>query len=332
MIHLVLHLGAHRCGSTAIQTLLTRERDALKNAGVAVVLREDMKNGVLDLRRLHRYRPYNPLWWLKLRRAANPGTFPQHTMTTTIISEENLMGTMPVVRGHGFYPHFEKLAQGILKLGTLAGDRFIVHPRLIARRQDRYLESVYAFRVSRGLPLSFDAFVRAATKTRISWLRLARALDSVSGEDVIPKVAVLEAWPKLSSAREALTFLEVSSSMELQSPRLTGNVRYSPNGLSLMLALNRAQINWLSQNRLTDVVQEIAAEPGLSLAGILNRCDERLSSKEMQALRDHLTESPKLGFDASERAALLADYAQENRHFLSMDMVQADTEIWNSPV
>lgn len=321
MKKLVLHLGAHRCGSTAIQTLLRREHDVLEGADIRVFLRADMIAGGFDLRRLHRYRRGNLLWRSKLAKTARAiEAMPQQTL---IVSEENIMGTMPGVRSNRFYPHFFNLVQSLVKLSELGKKPLLIAPRIVVRRQDHYLESVYAFRVSRGLSASFDAFIKAATRTRISWLGLSKAFDATP-PSISPAFALLEGWPKPTAADQAMTFLIGENSLELSQPRLTGNIRRSAFELKLMLAMNRAGIDW----RGAPWKEHLLNTPPDNEAEALRLLKQHLSAEQFQRFEGHYSQLFKLGFDDGERAAFVEGYREENSQFLRGDFVQSDASVW----
>lgn len=325
MKKLVIHMGAHRCGSTAIQSLLRREQDQLLDRGVRVHLRADMVSGGIDLRRLHRYTLVNPSWQRKLKQISQSLCAMEHDVL--LASEENLMGTMPAVRGHGFYPNFDRLIRALTRLDALVGDSVEIAPRLVVRRQDHYLESVYAFRVSRGFDRGFDSFVRTVTRSPISWLRLGQAMSRLPAT-VDPAIALLEAWPKPAAADKALDFLIGPNNVELSAHRLTGNTRYSSSGLRLILALNRAKIDWQNaawKRDVFDLVDIYRDNPDADLAYVVKH---RLEARAFARFEKHYTPDGKLGFSSNERDALLAQYADENREFLNLPIVAGTTDSW----
>lgn len=318
MKKLVLHLGVHRCGSTAVQSLLRREHEALMQADVGVFLRTDMVAGGFDLRRLHRYRRANPLWRAKLKKTAQSiEGMPQQTI---VVSEENIMGTMPGVRSNQFYPHFPNLVQSLVKLTQLTRDPLMIAPRVVVRRQDHYLESVYAFRVSRGLAVGFDDFVKVATRKRISWLGLAEAFRDVP-PSIQPAFALLEAWPKPTAAAQALAFLLGDNALELSQPRLTGNTRRTAKELKSMLAMNRANIRW----RGAAWENQIKAEDDIQT---METVKQNVSADEFQNFEEQYAAPSKFGFNDQERADFVESYRAENEQFLALDMVLGDADVW----
>lgn len=284
-----------------------------------------MVSGGMDLRRLHRYRLVNPSWQRKLRQIAQSLCAMDHEIL--LASEENLMGTMPAVRGHGFYPHFDRLIRALARLDVLVDARVQIAPRLVVRRQDHYLESVYAFRVSRGLEKGFDSFLRTVTRSPISWLRLGHEMSRLPAT-IDPAIALLEAWPKPAAAEKALGFLIGPNDVELSAHRLTGNTRYSSSGLRFILALNRAKIAWQNadwKRDVFDLVDIYRDEPEADLAYAIKH---RVSARDFARFERHYSPDGKLGFNSNERAAFLAQYADENREFLSLPIVAGTTDSW----
>jgi len=325
MKKLVLHLGAHRCGSTAIQSLLRREQTGLAGEGIAVFLRADMVAGGFDLRRLHRYRSLSPLWRSKLTQTARALEAMQQQ--TLVVSEENIMGTMPAVRSNRFYPHFSSLVQSLVKLAALMREPLTIAPRLVVRRQDHYLESVYAFRVSRGMAVGFDDFVKAATRTRISWLELARAFDGAPSS-IAPAIGILEAWPKPTAAAQALQFLIGDNAIKLSQLRLTGNIRRSAAELALMLAMNRAKIDWRGEGWAMDALSA-AQTDGHDKTEALYAVKQAVKAAAFKRFEVQYSGAEKLCFADRERGFFVESYSEENKQFLQMDMVSSDASVWS---
>ena len=323
---LVIHMGAHRCGSTAIQSALRREQQQLADNGIGITLRADMVGGGLDLRRLHRYHTINPVWQKKLRDIASALDNSKYDML--VASEENLMGTMPGVRGSGFYPHFHRFVSGVNRLQSIVGDAFFIAPRLVIRRQDKYLESVYAFRVSRGLDQGFERFLKSVPARKVSWLRLAEHLRSLP-DTTDPQVALLEAWPKGSAASLAIKFLVGDNNLEPSVRRLTGNTRHSATALRLILAFNKAKIRWQDEPWRQDVFDLAEIYKDDQDADISFAVKGRLSDKEFKRFTKNYSPTAKLGFDAEERQRFLASFAEENRRLLSLSIVSSPKDAWD---
>ncbi|MBO6506505.1 MAG: hypothetical protein JJ850_00315 [Kordiimonadaceae bacterium] len=326
MKKLIIHMGAHRCGSTAVQSMLRREQAQLRENGIKVLLRADMVAGGLDLRRLHKYHSVNPIWQSKLKRAVL--AVDETNAHTLLASEENLMGTMPAVRSKGFYPHFRRLVSGLARLSSMVDGKAIIAPRLVIRRQDRYLESVYAFRISRGLNQDFDSFIRNVTKAPVSWLKLAQSLAKLPAS-VQPKIALLEAWPKPTAGDQALAFLIGENDLNLQTKRLTGNTRHSETALRLMLALNKAKIEWQSADWKQDVFDLVDIYQDEPEADLIFALKDRIPKRHYARFSQLYSPQAKLFFDDEQRQAFLDGVTESNAELMAMDMVVSEPETWN---
>lgn len=322
---LIFHMGAHRCGSTAVQSVLRRERTALAEMGVGVSLRSDMLGGDFDLRRLHRYHSFNPLWRQKLNRTAQQ--LCAMPFDTLVMSEENLMGTMPMVRGAEFYPHFHRLVQGLGRLHAKLAGKVQIAPRLVVRRQDRYLESVYAFRVSRGFQDGFDRFVKEAGDIRRGWLQLAEQLSALP-DGVDTRIAMLEAWPKGNGSASALEFLIGAHDLPMSVRRLTGNTRWPTPALRVALAMNRAGIRWKDEDWSPALFETMAGDDIGSDEQVLDLLKPHVRISSLKRFKGHFAAPVKLGFDEDERKDFLKAQEKDNKAFCALPVVQGDYDLW----
>lgn len=326
MKKIILHLGAHRCGSTAIQTMLSRQRAALLNNGVSVCLREDMMRGEYDLRRLHRYKSLNPFSAMKLRQLA--AQIDKQPNDTLVMSDENIMGTMPGVLDNRFYPFFPLLVNGMVKLQNQLGNDYSLCPRLLVRRQDQYIESVYAFRVPRGLTLDFDEFLARIDRKSLSWLRVATLLQQTSAI-LSPRVDVLEGWPKETAAQNAADFLSLPALGGAMPRRLSGNIRRSKGELRLILALNRAAISLDHAEKSGVLNDQSGSDAQMDIVQAMRLLKSSVTAHQLATLEQAFSAEAKLGFSEDERRTFLALYAQENQQLLKMDIVHADPSVWH---
>lgn len=216
---IIIHAGFHRCASTATQNLLRRNRAAIEASGVKLLLREDLE-GLLSgrqLRLLYRHQDQSMicrlrLWLVKrmLRRLR---------AKYILVSEELLLGLMPGVRDRGFYPHFGNFLAAIKALA----EDFDIQLKFIVRRQDRFLESAYAFRVPRGTKVPFKEYVNRIGLGNVSWLSLVRQVEAAGLADQT-SFTTIEGLPKGGEGNWILHFLEVGYGA--QGPqRLSGNRR-----------------------------------------------------------------------------------------------------------
>lgn len=322
---LILHLGAHRCGSTAIQTMLSRGRDSLAKDNVGVCLREDMARGECDLRRLHRYRSFDPLAVMKLKRLAKQ--IKRQPYDVFVVSDENIMGTMPGVLGSQFYLYFPRLMNGILKLQQYLRGDYSVHPRILVRRQDHYIESVYAFRVSRGLQLDFDEFLAGIKMQSLSWLQLGKVLQQTSGV-LSPQISVLESWLKETAMRDAERFLCLPEAQEAATSRLSGNMRRNNSELRLILALNRAGIDLELAKSANVFSYPVRADTDADIERATYLLKDSVTPRQLKTLERSFSHAVKLGFNQPERGVFMKLYERENTQFFDLDIVAAGPSVW----
>lgn len=175
MNKITIHIGAHRCASTAIQNLLIENRRSLKNQGVDLLLRGNIgkKEHTQVLTLLKKFSFYNlRIKWL-LRRFAKAFTGADHL----VISEENILGTMAGVKENNLYPNSANVFKGLKYLRDIMGaDMRLV---LMTRPQDRLIESIYHFRVTRGEQASFKDFVTRLDLDSFHWDRIIANAEAV---------------------------------------------------------------------------------------------------------------------------------------------------------
>jgi hypothetical protein len=320
MKKLIVHMGAHRCASSATQAFLRRNSaDILPH--MCLMLRDDLtalKHGIA-MTRFYDYR-----FWHLGRRAEVTATrkaiaaMPQDSI---LVSEENLMGLMPGHLGAGFYPGVERFCAALSKLAGVAE----IHPRLVVRRQDRLLESIYGFRVAFGLRDDMPAFLAPLLGSDLSWLRMVRAFERFGFGDTA-KIDVLEAWPREGTTEHLMTFLGLPELPLSGGGLRMGNSRFSEAALELMLAMNRTgtglDISWRRQVLFPALRQ--GAEPSVQLiADLLEMPEDRAA-----VLKAALQVPARFSLTNEERAAILDACEESNRTFLQHAMVGASGDIW----
>lgn len=151
MKKLIIHIGFHRTGTSAVQSFLRNNRDSLYDNGVALVLREDIKPSIksFDLLSMLRNQPCK----------------------TVIVSEENLAGPMPfyspLKRKVVFYDNLAK----ILKKLSIASNFYDLSIVVSVRRQDMWIDSLYFYNVYKGLRLSIEKFADRIKLDDLDWQR-----------------------------------------------------------------------------------------------------------------------------------------------------------------
>lgn len=320
MKKLIVHMGAHRCASSATQAFLRRNRADIE-PHMCLMLRDDLAAGKhgIAMNRLYDYRA----WHLARRAevAATRKAIAAVSQDSILVSEENLMGLMPGHLGAGFYPGFERFCAA---LGRLAGVAEI-HPRLIVRRQDRLLESIYGFRVAFGLRDDMPAFLAPLVGEDLSWMRMIHAFERF-GFGETAKIDVLEAWPREGTTAHLMAFLGLPELPLSGGGLRMGNSRFSEAALELMLAMNRTgtgvDISWRRQVLFPALRQ--GAEPTVQLiAELLELPEDRAA-----VLRAALQVPARFSLTDEERAAILKSCGESNCVFLKHAMVGASGDIW----
>ncbi|TNE62378.1 MAG: hypothetical protein EP335_12350 [Alphaproteobacteria bacterium] len=323
MKQLIVHMGAHRCASSAVQALLRRNRATLEAAGVALFLRADMEeaDARVDARGLFRASWRNPTALWRAHRFRQAVMALPHDRI--VISEENLIGTMPGQYDGLFYPGFSRFLNALVPLGA----QLDLVPRMIVRRQDRFVQSAYAFRVAFGLAQAFPAFVKDLDLQGLSWLRLATGVDRTGLADRF-RFQPLEAWPRAEAAARASAFLGLADVLPAADETLKGNASFPEDDLRLMLSLNRAGLGLDIMWRREKLFRALRNRDGESDMDILQACGLKLDRAARQALEGALASPPALTMDSDLRAWMVAHYRDENRAFLSHTTVAADPSLW----
>ena len=317
MKKLTLHLGMHRCASTTMQNLLRANRPLLAERDIGMILRADMEaNSKLDMRAWHRRKAMDPRSWRAVERfAAAVEAMP---FGHVIVSEENLLSTMPGVRARSFYPFAEKFLACLKPLSR----RFDLRLRFVVRRQDRYVESVYAFRLARGLAENFTAFLTSFPEASFNWRKITTALDK-HDLATTSRFAVMDHWqgPELNRHLAALVGIN-QDGLTLNG---RGNPSLSVAHLSVLLALNRAGVMPNIVERKATLLPMLAtmAEPNMEAVNAL------LSVEHRHKLKQSLEISANLGFEGTDRDDFLALYQSANKQFLEHASVNADNSVWN---
>lgn len=321
MTDVIVHMGLHRTATTTLQKCLREVRDSLK--GTTVILREDMqKNKYLDMRRWHHTSGLSKIW-LDMKLAEQKWAYGARSygISSVIVSEENLVGTMPGHKHTAFYPSFDAFVTRLQRL-----DEYVdVHPRLVVRRQDRFLESVYAFRVARGLTDDFPTFVGRLDCKDYDW---GRFLEPLQGFGDKAQIAVLENWQQDGGvAANALSFVRVSFGVTRKG---RGNRRFGDKALQLLLALNRVGL-------MSDLKERKKALFPLLVDAEKHHSDVRDCLKELpftkqqiQNVVSHLEQEPQTTFLPRLRAGFLGRLSDCNREFLNRPNVQAKADIWKA--
>lgn len=110
LLDVILHIGAHRTGTTTLQRFLSRNRDGLARDGVAVWGPRDLRAGLSDglVKAPHRITPdvlrRGERSCARMQRACDQ--LDAAGVDTLLVSEENMIGSMPNnLLARALYPH-----------------------------------------------------------------------------------------------------------------------------------------------------------------------------------------------------------------------------------
>ncbi|MFT6022865.1 MAG: hypothetical protein ACI9PY_000976 [Ascidiaceihabitans sp.] len=179
---IILHLGAHRTGSTTFQSYMTRNKTALRTDGVefwgplrtrAGLFAGIQPNGGPCHGRNTHARAHGRIR-MQLDKAAQSG------VKTLIVSDENMIGSVRSnLRTRSLYP---AIGERIARFAPAFGGR-ITRVVLNTRAQDLYWASCAAYGVSRGHPMlraiAFEAMTASARTWRDVIADLSCAVDGV---------------------------------------------------------------------------------------------------------------------------------------------------------
>lgn len=172
---LVLHLGAHRTGTTAIQHTLRRNRRQLMQRGVGYwgpgILRKVFSSGLLteaagDMTGLVAQARRRDITELLRDRALAAR---ENNVATILLSDENLPGTMPGNLGEAaLYPQAQRRLSVLASLLPIRPSAIF----LAIRDYAEFWASIYAFSALRRRVPDFDAIGPDVVASRRGWVEV----------------------------------------------------------------------------------------------------------------------------------------------------------------
>ena len=168
----VLHLGAHKTGTSLIQKYVRDNPQLAADLGIAYISRADA-NGLIGSGRRLEDQPQR----LRGRLAEELGRRP----AAVLASHENTLGRPVVADRPGLYPHAHRFATALAGICAAAG----AEPHIVyyVRPLADFLESYYLQTVHQGSHRSFERWVGRLDLPSLSWGPVIAALDEVFGED-----------------------------------------------------------------------------------------------------------------------------------------------------
>ncbi|UTW55059.1 hypothetical protein [Kordiimonas sp. SCSIO 12610] len=334
MQKLTIHMGVHRAGSTSLQSFLRAHSTDLEEENIKLLTRPDLKGTGFKgyLTKVKNTSP-NSLIRMYLEKHLK-SEFQKIEQDHILISEENLIGAMPVMRSASdlAYP---KLDQFLYTLFNWRHE-FDIHPRLIVRRQDKWVESLYAFQVFRGLGARFSEFTNSFSRKQLDWSFFLNALEQ---RGLLPHTLImpLEACGGQDHSEWVPNFLGIDDGT-LSNHRVETNERMLLRDLKLFWALNK--IGWAKgkrgkrRNLRRKLVQmsHIHGDRELDRAEVgdyLLEAGVKVSNQNLKHV-----ESAYLGmeypyFSDVERQEFLAPYQNANKSFLNRPEVLGASDLWD---
>jgi hypothetical protein len=203
MSQTVLHVGAHKTGSTLIQRSLLEMRPALRQRGVRVVTHMDDawdEAGLGDIIPALFADEATPEGTRRLADALRAWSEDAETL---LVSSEMLMGPSLVDRRETFYGRAPQSAH-MLREAARGDCRVVIH----IRDQAGYLDSVYRHKVQNGYAVPFDEWLATVDLDLLSW---APAIEAHRREFGADRVTVLPfRLPETGPATHVLGFLEAA--------------------------------------------------------------------------------------------------------------------------
>ncbi|MFC8800914.1 hypothetical protein ACFT2C_24550 [Promicromonospora sp. NPDC057138] len=191
MKHLVLHVGAHKTGTTLVQKALQTNREAFAKRGYDVLVRNEYENLTEG---------YHSRW---RRQAGSLGNVTKAfemvrdaaTHDSLVISHEDLLASVHSFRTGPLYAP----ADNVLRIAhkVLEPERTTV--LLYVRRQDRFVESSYLQTVRVGSTKSFAEFMEPVTTENLRWDSLVEKIKESIPADSEVRVNYFEGIKELRS-------------------------------------------------------------------------------------------------------------------------------------
>lgn len=247
-----------------------------------------------------------------------------------VISDENLLGPMPGSAPGVPYPGHPRLLRTLRGLDALAD----VSLRVVLRRQDRWLESLYAFRVGRGMTLGFDDFLAGFRGIPLSWLPLVRSLQRARPGSV--RVGLLEGLFATGTEAAVARFLELPTLRPWNRPLGRHHASLSAPLLEIARYFHRSapltETGGLATLRRALAALATGDDAARPPAALLR---ERLEAAGLSAQARVADEALSFArrerpgrLTATERRALLTSVASDNATVLRSAMVEEAAELW----
>lgn len=263
------HIGAHKTASSFLQANLCTCQDALSQAGLDVVLRQEILNTPFSKELGEVAHGTRDPDTMSPRSKRNLGEILSRRKGNILITNEDLVSSLNI---QDFYQNIDAAARYIHD----ALPNFDVFIILYTRTQADYLESVYMQYVHLGRKLKFEQFMKRTENVNFSWLRVVEALASVVPHERIlirPFERIRQAGPD-DFFREFLSLcgIQDTEKFEAQKETSTGRIAnrsYGELGMKIARQVN-PMLNEQERKLLRRFLQEhfsTATHPRAALLG-----------------------------------------------------------------
>lgn len=172
--NLYIHIGTHKTGSSAIQTVLSNNQSALAHQGwINLLPNHQLFSQIMNLKG-----PPNPTLQQSLQNyfLSISSSSQQNNDTNYILSYEGFSGDL-----HKSYYNTEQVAQTLYE----STQSFKVKIIIYLRRQDDFIESVYTQMIHEGASYSFQEFLTTLPDNAFDWLRFIKIFSNRFGDENI---------------------------------------------------------------------------------------------------------------------------------------------------
>lgn len=221
----VLHLGAHKTGTSLIQKFLRDRPEEAKNLGFGVMPRSDGN------------RLFN--WGDRTLEMADTTRRMVESLhadgaTHAIVSHENALGHPLAGEQEHLYPEISALSAALAHVFA----PFEVSLIYYIRSQESFLESYYLQTVHQGSSLTFRQWLDTIELDRSSWKPLVETLRSVFGRGAV----TIASFDEMSNGQEEFLRRFVQRVDPTLEPHIDYKTRRNPSigdlGLEVALAMN----------------------------------------------------------------------------------------------
>ncbi|MGI9289366.1 MAG: hypothetical protein ACR2P1_28615 [Pseudomonadales bacterium] len=213
-MQLVIHCGAHKTGTSSIQSLLFEQRHELLKQGVLYISETQLnRSGILQ----YLHRSSATISTRNSIRTKIERILDKHRPEKVIVSHESIFSFVDIDQGSGDF--YGSAPQSLRNLEFLGLDEIFsaIRAVLYVRRQDEFLQSLYMQNLSTGKwTNSFEQALDNIDCTNISWLSYAIKLANFFGESNVmirPFETINDGWKNLIKDFCMATTIDVHDSL-----------------------------------------------------------------------------------------------------------------------